>query len=194
MIPIFEQGKSEGIGHSYESFIKRFQEICKEHLATKRAHAFAFIFYDFEDKVTREIFKSQGGFAELDRLSGKKLSVFYLNSDNPELIKSFNYAFKYAFDVDESISMPFVMFLRFDGEIEEVEDFKISILEQNNYLFAFKELYSTIEDYVKQIDDPDKEIRTNSNKLIQVFNKYKNIALEEFIKLIFQESYKKIYP
>ena len=139
MIPIFEQGKTQGIGHSYDSFIKRFQHICKEHLVSKRAHAFAFIFYDFENNSIRDILKSQGGFAELDRLSGKKLSVFYLNSDNPELIESFNYVFKYAFEVDENISMPFVMFLKFDGEVEEVEDFKISVLEQNNYLFAFKE-------------------------------------------------------
>lgn len=32
MIPIYEQGSGQGIGHGREQFIKRFDEICAEHL------------------------------------------------------------------------------------------------------------------------------------------------------------------
>ncbi len=120
MIPIFEQGDSQGIGHSFDSFIRRFSEICKNHIESKRAHAFAFIFYDFTDRNLKDVLKSKGGFARLDRLSGRKLYVFYLHSKNQRLNRHFNETFKYVFEIEDNVSLPFVLFLKFDGEIAEI--------------------------------------------------------------------------
>ena len=90
MIPIFEQGHGEGIGHSFNSFLRHFIVICEDHLENGRAKAFAFILYDFHDEhIKNDILKKQGGFAQLDRLSGNDLSVFYLHSDNKKLLKAF---------------------------------------------------------------------------------------------------------
>ncbi len=82
MFPIFEQGQGKGIGHTFDTFLRKFIEICEEHLQTNRAKAFAFILYDFYDEATKKVFRNQGGFARLDRLSGQNLSVFYLHSEN----------------------------------------------------------------------------------------------------------------
>jgi len=50
MIPIYEQGSGNGIGHGLDSFLNRFDCICSGHRKEGRAKAFAFIFYDFTDK------------------------------------------------------------------------------------------------------------------------------------------------
>jgi hypothetical protein len=62
MIPIYEQGKGNGIGLSTSSFSERFEKLCAEHLQTKRAKAFAFIFYDFEDVDLRRVCKARPAF------------------------------------------------------------------------------------------------------------------------------------
>jgi len=191
MIPIFEQGKSKGIGHSYDSFIMRFREICREHVAHKRAKAFAFIFYDFQDKAIKNILKSQGGFAQLDRLSGRDLSIFYLHSENRQLLKSFNSMFKDVFDINETVQLPFVLFLKFDNEINEITDFKLVILEQTNYLFSFKELYDTIQSYVDQLKDSAPKINTITNRVINLLDKGKKILISEFVKLVIQDVYQR---
>ena len=192
MIPIFEQGDSQGIGHSFDTFIKRFGDICKKHIETKRAHAFAFIFYDFKDENLKNVLKSKGGFARLDRLSGKKLSVFYMHSDNRDLNNHFNETFKYVFEIEENVSLPFVLFVKFDGEINEIEGLKIFELEQDDPMFAFNELYETIETYVAQLEDNSIDIKPQKNKLTQLLGKYKRMAVDEFIKLILKDGYEMI--
>jgi hypothetical protein len=92
MIPIFEQGEGKGIGQGPDSFLLRFDAICREHLASKRAKAFAFILYDFESDLHR-ILKDQGIFAQLDRLAGANLGVFYLHSARRGTTDQFNATF-----------------------------------------------------------------------------------------------------
>jgi hypothetical protein len=181
MYPIYEQGKGQGIGHSYDSFFARFQKICQSYISAKKAHAFAIIIYDFQNTSILNILKSQGGFAKLDRLSGSNLTVFYIDSKKPKIIDAFNEIFRKAFEIDEKITSPFVIFVKFDGEIEEVKDFKISLLEQQNYLFAFDELYATIKEYIEELNR-NNNIRNQVNHVIQVAKYYKNIL--EFISLL----------
>lgn len=177
MIPIFEQGQGQGIGHSFDSFIRKFTDICEDHLRTGRARAFAFILYDFHDEQIREILKAQGGFARLDRLSGHNLSVFYLHSDNHQLFQTFNDIFLGAFDIQQIANLPFVLF--FKVVEREVTDIEIVELEQNNLMFAFQELYSTIENY---INESDEQLEPKTNKLIQFVNRVKKISVDKLIK------------
>jgi hypothetical protein len=76
MVPIFEQGQGRGIGHTYDTFLKRFIEICAHHLQSKRAKAFAFILYNFHDDATKQVLRDRGGFVRLDRLSGHDFQCF----------------------------------------------------------------------------------------------------------------------
>lgn len=94
MIPIYEQGQGTGIGHSFDTLVRRFIDICNAHLESGRAKGFAMLFYDFEDKALKNILKNQGGFAKLDRLSGTDLSFFtsipQINACSALLMTSFS--------------------------------------------------------------------------------------------------------
>lgn len=146
MIPIYEQGSGNGIGHGLESFLTRFDEICAEHLKQGRARSFAFIFYDFTDQALRRILKNQGVFAQLDRLSGNELSIFYLHAGTHASVEAFNRHFFSALEIEGQASLPCVVFFRVrDGAIEDVE---IAQLESADLIHGFSELYGAIERYL----------------------------------------------
>lgn len=157
MIPIFEQGKGKGIGHSFESFIEQFNTICRRYLAEKRVRAFAFIFYDFQDSALRRILKDLGVFAKLDRLSGTELSIFYLHVEphvhNPRArdksrhaIDKFNEHFLGALGVTEQVGLPCIVFFRVRDD--EINDIEVVQLESGNLVHGFQELYSAVERYL----------------------------------------------
>ncbi|NIK02188.1 hypothetical protein ACCP99_13525 [Xanthomonas sp. NCPPB 3443] len=146
MIPIFEQGSGNGIGHGLQSFLRRFDEICVEHLAKGRAKSFAFIFYDFTDQAIREVLKNQGVFAQLDRLSGKELSVFYLHAGTKAAVDAFNAHFFDALGIKDQATLPCVVFFRLqEGAVEDVE---IAQLENADLVHGFHELYGAIQQYL----------------------------------------------
>lgn len=146
MIPIYEQGSGNGIGHGLSSFLGRFDEICAEHLTKGRAKSFAFIFYDFTDQAIRKILKNQGVFAQLDRLSGKELSVFYLHAGTKATVEAFNAHFFSALGIEGQAMLPCVVFFR----VREVaiEDVEIAQLESADLIHGFPELYGAIQQYL----------------------------------------------
>lgn len=146
MIPIYEQGGGNGIGHERTSFIDRFEEICTEHLSEGRAKSFAFIFYDFTDQAIRKILKNQGVFAKLDRLSGKELSVFYLHAGTKATVQAFNAHFFGALDIEGQATLPCVVFFRVREDA--IEDVEIAQLESADLIHGFSELYGAIQQYL----------------------------------------------
>lgn len=147
MIPIYEQGTGSGIGHSLESFRQRFDRICAEHLAKGRARSFAFIFYDFTDRELRQILKDQGAFAQLDRLAGTELSLFYLHTGRRPAVDAFNTQFLSALEVKDKASLPCVVFFRVKES--KIIDVEIAQLESADLIHGFHELYVAIESYLK---------------------------------------------
>jgi len=146
MIPIYEQGSGNGVGHGLNSFLGRFDEICADHLAKGRAKSFAFIFYDFTDQAIRKILKNQGVFAQLDRLSGKELSVFYLHAGTKAAVEAFNAYFFSALGIEGQATLPCVVFFRVQkGTVEDVE---IAQLESADLVHGFHELYGAIQQYL----------------------------------------------
>lgn len=146
MIPIYEQGSGNGIGHVLSSFLQRFDEICSDHLAKGRAKSFAFIFYDFNDDALRTILKNQGVFAQLDRLSGKELSVFYLHAGARAAVEAFNTHFLSVLGIEGQGTLPCVVFFRAqDGLIKDVE---IAQLESADLIHGFSELYGAIQQFL----------------------------------------------
>lgn len=146
MIPIYEQGHGSGIGHNFDSFTRRFDAICKQHLAEGRARAFAFIFYDFTDSALRRILKDQGAFAQLDRLSGTELSIFYLHAGTRAVVERFNQQFLTALGVTDQAELPCVVFFKVKNE--QIEDIEIAQLDSANLIHGFHELYSAVERYL----------------------------------------------
>lgn len=151
-----------------------------------RAKAFAFILYNFNDVETREILKNQGGFTRLDRLSGRDLSIFYLNSDNRRSIRVFNDFFLNAFDVSSNRNLPFVLFFKLADR--EAKDVEIVELEQSNIMFAFEELYGVIEEYIRGLNSVDTNKGSRPNKFIRVYKSVKKIATEKFIEYLITKS------
>lgn len=147
MNPIYEQGQGRGIGHGLDSFLDRFDVICQEHVRSKRAKAFAFIFYDFVDQDLRRILKNQGAFAQLDRLAGHDLSVFYLHTGRRDTVNKFNAILLSKLGVIDKAAPPCVVFFKFrKGKIEEVA---IAQLDNADLVHGFHELYGAIDHYIK---------------------------------------------
>lgn len=186
MVPIFEQGQGQGIGYTFNTFLTRFIEICEEHLKSDRAKAFAFILYDFNDQATRDVLRNQGGFARLDRLSGKDLSVFYLHSDNRRLLKAFNDIFLRLFDIPAHRQLPFVLFFKLKDK--DAKDVEIVELEQSNIMFAFDELYKVIETYVDKLNKGSGKDIEKTNKFVRLFKSVKKIAGEKLIEYLVTKS------
>lgn len=148
MIPIYEQGTGHGIDHSLSSFLLRFESLCQEHLQEGRARAFAFIFYDFCNEQFRRILKDQGVFAQLDRLSGTDLSLFYLHAGRRRTVEGFNGEFLRRLGVDSDVCLPCVVFFRVKED--KVEDVTVAQLENANLIHGFRELYGIIERYINE--------------------------------------------
>jgi hypothetical protein len=146
MTPIYEQGSGNGIGHGLQSFLRRFDDICAEHLAEGRAQSFAFIFYDFTDQDIREILKNQGVFAQLDRLSGNDLSVFYLHAGTKAAVDAFNVHFFSALGIDGRASLPCVVF--FEVQEGAIGNVRIAQLDSADLVNGFHELYGVIREYL----------------------------------------------
>ena len=153
MIPMFEQGSGKGIGHGLKSFLERFESIACEHIRSNRVKAFALIFYDFEDYDVRRILKDQGVFAELDRLSRKDLSVFYLHSGSQHSIEKFNSVLLNALGATPEANPPCVVFFKVtDGGFSEIS---IAQLESTDLIHGFHELYGIIMNYIDTNGKPD---------------------------------------
>ena len=152
MIPIFEQGPGKGIGHNVDSFCRRFDEICREHLKARRAKAFAFIFYDFLDQDLKKLLKDQGVFSQLDRLAGDNLSIFFLHSGARRTIEAFDQEFLARLGVAETVKLPAVVFFKLKEE--ELTDIAVAELSNADLIHGFKELYGVIEQYIADESAP----------------------------------------
>ena len=146
MIPIFEQGRGIGIGHSIDSFFQRFTEICEKSKSENQKKTFAFILYDFNDTTIKRILKDKGVFTKLDRLTGNSLDVFYLNSNDVEIFNNFNKIISHSFNFKENLQLPCMVF--FDFFYNEIENVTIVALEQNNVLLGFNEITNVLKNQI----------------------------------------------
>lgn len=156
MIPIYEAGSGRGVGHTFSSFRERFDQICQDHLTHKRAQAFAFIFYDFTDSALRKILNDVGVFTKLDRLSGTRLSLFYLHSGTRSTVQAFNSHFLTALGFDKPVTLPCVIF---KVNQDKVEDINVAELNSADLIHGFHELHSVVEQYLENGENVHQEGR-----------------------------------
>lgn len=150
MVPILLQDGEHGIGLGHEEFKVRFLEICEKHLKEKRAKAFAIVFCDLGQSLTASVLQSRHGFKELNDLSGRELTVFYLHLQaHGEAGESFNAHFLEALGVQGQVPPPCVVCFRVYGnevddidfhEIDERSGDGVLVLEQvKRHLSAYVE-------------------------------------------------------
>lgn len=157
MIPIYEQGGGRGIGHTADSFLERFGDICRQHVTDGRAKSFALVLYDFTDRDLRYILKDQGVFAQLDRLSGQELSVFYLHAGNRQLIQRFNETLIAELGLGDRVTLPSVVFFRLSEDGENFGDVALAQLDSADLVHGFHELYEVMQQYVDQSEGEQAE-------------------------------------
>lgn len=175
MIPIFEQGSGKGIGHTFETFIQSFDLICAKHNKQGKGRSFAFIFYDFKNHELRELLKDQGVFAQLDRLSGSQLSLFYLHGGSPKVVARFNQHFLASLGINGQAKLPCVVFFRVKND--QIEGVEIVQLDSADLIHGFKELYDIIEQYLATDTILSKQ---DSQALVWLKGSVKFISIEIF--------------
>jgi hypothetical protein len=72
---------------SLDEFRDFFIKTCEEHRKQNRAKAFAFIVYDFTNENAQKILRDGEYSRALHKLSGKWLTIFYVNTKDPEFSK-----------------------------------------------------------------------------------------------------------
>jgi len=195
MNPIFTvENEYDLNGYWYDEFVSRFDDICQEHLETGRAKKFAFIVYDF-DSPTHEVLQNRGVFTELDRLSGKDMTIFYLdgqfkgdrsNKQN-RLFRNFNNTF-IELTGQNIRGIPFVVFFDFkDGEVTNFNSYRI----RNNEKFILNDLVKSL---TKELN-PDASAKYKKKEFffLSIFKKTieetPKLLYSEFIKLLIKDIY-----
>jgi hypothetical protein len=77
MYTIYHNSNDEG--HSFQSFKDEMIQICNQHRIEKRALAFAFILYDFENPQLWKVLSDNEYWLSLNEISGEYITVFSLN-------------------------------------------------------------------------------------------------------------------
>lgn len=187
MNPIFTISNTNNLdGYWYDEFTSRFEKICEEHITNKRAKKIAFIVYNFHSP-THEILQDIGAFVELDRLSGKEVTIFYLDGQRNEkpntqnkLYRNLNKIFISLTD-QEIKKIPFIVFFDFiDGDIENLVCYPIREEEK----FILNDLTNAISMEIIKVNNKTKKKTSLVNSLVSETPK---IIYSEFIKLILED-------
>lgn len=180
MNPIWiKQINARGVGYDYNQLIERFIQICNDHKETGRAKAFAVILYALESAELAQLLDDRDTFTRLDRLSGKDLTVFYLDYQSRAILDQFNDTFARLFDVPSDTHLPYVVFF----SLENDDAVAISYRELTDLKpeFVYHELYSLIESavassrHLKQHPTEKKEAQ-----ITNLLSTIKKVGLEKF--------------
>ncbi|MEZ5106793.1 MAG: hypothetical protein R2757_19975 [Draconibacterium sp.] len=188
MNPIFTSNNERKLkGYWYDEFVSHFDSICKEHLSTGRAKKFAFIVYDFHSP-THEVLQNHGVFTELDRLSGKDITVFYLDgqlgrnrNNQTRLFRNMN---EILLDLtgEQIRSIPFVVF--FDFKDDDVSNLKCYTIREDEK-FILHDLIKSVELELKSLQE--EAPKKNTTIMSGLLKETPKILYTEFIKTIFKD-------
>lgn len=187
MNPIFTISNTNNLnGYNYDEFTSQFEKICEDHIDTGRAKKLAFIVYDFQSPI-QKILKDIGAFVELDRLSGKNITIFYLDGQLNNKVNKQNKLYKNLNQTFLSLTgqnienIPFIVFFDFiDGDIENFVCYSV----RDDYKFILHDLSKAISIELHTINDKSKEKASVFESLIKETPK---ILYTEFIKLVLKD-------
>ena len=190
-------GKFDGV-QSIEEYIIR---IGKEHKTEKKALAFAFIVYDFDNPHIDEMLAKSSYYNALDYISGKTLTVFYINSsylnyqsDKAKESNKMNFEFgvqkidapanvspKYIAEKlinKDSLPSPSIMFFRISDNT--VSEYTIAHLRENEIEKGFNELLNIIKTAVDSLSQVKDKYRDNEKEIFSLLKQ--SIESSEFWK------------
>lgn len=183
MNPVFTISNDNGlIGYWYDEFVNQFDQICLKHLEEKRAKRFAFIIFDFHSE-THSTLQNQGVFTELDRLSAKDITIFYLDGQlrkqritQKRLFQNLNSVVTELASLSID-SIPFILFFDFnEGEIENFKYYPI----RDSKKFILNDLTKAV------LEELPRENKKKQGS-IDFIKETPKIIYTEFIKLILKD-------
>ncbi|MEZ2297254.1 hypothetical protein [Variovorax sp. RCC_210] len=146
MSPIVEPKSHGPAGHSIGSFEMEVARVCKEHLETGRAKAFAFVFANFTDGVTLDIISDHACNRELHRLSGSDLTIFFLWSPKDRYsADEFNEVMMGKLGLPADQHLPCIVFFRLEGD-KAVCIEPVSLV--SDWLRGYKVLHEAVERFL----------------------------------------------
>lgn len=168
-------------------FKKLLLKICQEHSSTGKALAFAFIVYRFQDPHIIKILNDLDYYNALNKISGKKLTVFYIDSNSYVLPKSKqkvrrheaiksrlthigtgdldlgNSSIMNIFNIESEVDSPFVIF--FQASANKITDSCIVKLDKERMEDSFLELKSLVKNAVSAISQVSPENQKNKQEI-----------------------------
>ncbi|KAA0075884.1 hypothetical protein [Tardiphaga sp. P9-11] len=145
MVPIFEQNEGRSIGYELPDFLNRFDQILKSHLDEGRARAFAFLFYNFEQKEFKNLVLDPEVMISLDRLTGKELSVFFFDEGKKRSLATFNNKFTKKLGFEGTSKTPCIVFFKFEKGV--VTGTSMAVLSSHQHL-GFNTIKEAIDAYL----------------------------------------------
>ena len=144
MIPVYQQGQGEGIGCSIDDFEQRL-------ISTSDGAKVAIILRDFTNREIAKSLKRLNVFANLDRLSRTRLSIYYANS--PDVSARFNRIARNNVD-HQKRAVVYIVLATFLVEIgfTHVETYELAKADD----VAISQIYEIVSNYISN-EPPQKK-------------------------------------
>ena len=190
MIPIYIYTDPSNLeqGLTYKNFQSHFLEICKSHQVTERALMFSFILYDLENPEIPELLHKNSYWNSLNVISGKYLTVFYIDTGKTEGIR----VLKKIDNISETLLSPHLS-KNYYSQYPSIIFFQVSNSEVINACYVkiktesfeatFKEIKYYLENVVEILKGISKENYSNHKEIFElVEQRIKSIKSARVVK------------
>ncbi|WP_205513032.1 hypothetical protein [Longitalea arenae] len=141
------------------------------------AMAYAFIVYDFNNPSIRKVLNDKHYLQDLDQLTGKYISLFYINSQEKKYKNNLRYPIlspfvkanellRQQFCIDANLETPFVIFFQVDDD-KIIEHFIIK-LKGEKIEESYFEFRNNLRDAVKSLKHVTKENLQNRKEIFEL--------------------------
>lgn len=204
MYTIYHNSNDEG--HSFQSFKEEMIQICNQHRIEKRALAFAFILYDFENPQLWKVLNDNVYWLSLNEISGEYITVFSLNykehkkpvqrkrqshgfggfefltniPTNLNPSKGTNELISKYFGDEIQVKYPAVLFFQVDNE--NIIDSLLIELKEERIEPAFLELKDYLESSVEALKQISPENRGNIKEIFDCLER--NVESTQSVKKV----------
>ncbi len=182
MYTVYQNSRDEG--HNFDSFRHEMMQICSRHKEERRALAFAFILYDFENPQLWKVLNDNQYWLALNEISGEYLTVFSFNyKEEKKIKKEFGISRRISyrlstvttstnpskgieelvhkyFGSDFLLSYPAILFFQVDNEV--ITDSLLIELKEELIEPAFQELKEYLKSSVEALRRIKPEDRNNA--------------------------------
>ncbi|WP_282126465.1 hypothetical protein [Marinifilum flexuosum] len=202
MVPIKFQTTEFLEGVTPKKFKSDILSMCENHKNQGRALAYAFLMYDFENPQIAEVLENKNYWNALHKISGKYLSVFYLNSREEHFAEDLNNQSGVVkrelcgidsfeglssmiapyFDLEDKVKLPSILFFQTRGRM--ITDYFVIELNEEKIEDSFLELKSYIKVAVENLKGVKPENYKNSESIFDLLKR--GVEGEKIRKVFFK--------